>query len=183
MQQVANIKVFKDVKTVIAIHKGVQQTKWVKEEIELKWSDRFWLFFLKYYAETMEGMIPFVSPLLFNPQTRFHISLSTPSVTLMFAGSQTQSRIDWYSSWRQRDTNVLHANHNGRNSEMDPMPTFSHVQSMVDMVHIHPDSVCTLSSNLGKGWRAVTSLFGVLTALPTGLLSLKPVRGWALICF
>ena len=38
----------------------------------MKWSDRFWLCFLKYYAKVMEGMIPFVCPLLFRPREKFY---------------------------------------------------------------------------------------------------------------
>jgi hypothetical protein len=65
---VANIKVFKDVKMIVADKhsekKNALKTEWVKEEIELKWSDRFWLFFLKNYAKVMESMIPLASPFL-----------------------------------------------------------------------------------------------------------------------
>jgi len=140
--KLANVKVFKDVKTIVAVHKGVSHTKWVKEEIELKWSDTFWLFFLKYYAKVMEGMIPFVCPRFLSPRTSL---CHWPSNTrYWFAGAQTQSRFDSYSSWRQRHSNVLHSYHNGRHPQMDSMPTFGDVQSMVDMVHIHSDGVRSL---------------------------------------
>ena len=151
----ADIKVFTDIKMIVADrksdNKNALKTEWVKEEIELKWSDRFWLFFLKYYAKVMESMIPFVSSVRCSPlNTTSIVPVSMQSVILIPAGSQTSSRIDRYSRWRQRHSNVLHPNHYGRDSKMDPVPTFSHVQSMVDMVHIHPNGVCTPFSHFGK---------------------------------
>jgi hypothetical protein len=62
--KIANIKVYKKVKQYKKIIKDGRQvtvSTMINEEIRLKWSDRFWQEFVKYYAKVMEGMIPIVS--------------------------------------------------------------------------------------------------------------------------